>query len=279
MELKCCRLVIVILNYLNYIDTIECINSILDNKYNINGIVVVDNGSDNESYRILNNEYRNNTDVYVIKSRQNLGFARGNNIGIDYARKKLRANFVLVVNNDTVFIDRKYITKLVNHYEKGVGILGSRIVLKNGIEQNEVYEYIGLKDSFFRFINAWTFDRGSSFDFPIHQGKATQVLHGCALLFTPDFFKYYKGFYKRTFLYQEEIFLYFMCLCKGLKQVYVKETSIFHKEDRSSEMSFHNDSSIKGKYSRQSTKYIFLWALRYYILKKFSEFRTKMDGK
>ncbi len=258
---------IVVLNYLNYQDTIECVDSILHNKYTISGIVVVDNGSTNESYQYLYRQYSSNNLVQVIKCKTNLGFAKGNNVGIKYARKHLNAQFVLVVNNDTVFTDNEYLKKLMYHYEDGVGMLGSKIILGNGTEQAPIEECLGLKDTFFAFVNAWTYDRGSSFDFPVNQDVRTQILHGCALLFTPDFFKHYRGFYKRTFLYREEPILFLMCRCRGLQQVYVSETSIYHKEDQSSEMSFQNDASVIGKYSRQSLKYVFWWSLRYTLNK------------
>lgn len=260
------KVAIVILNYLNYQDTIECIESIFQMQYEICGIVVVDNGSENDSYKILKERFKSN--VHVIKTPKNIGFARGNNYGIAFARNKLHAQFVLCVNNDTIFTDSEYIHKLVSKYESGVGVIGSKIILRNGKEQAPIKDYLEIKDTFYAFINAWSYERGSSFDFQVCQGKSTNILHGCALMFTPDFFKYYKGFYKKTFLYGEEPILYLMCKCKGLSQVYVKETRIYHKEDQSSEMSFNNDVGIKGKYSRQSRKYIFYWALkRYFAIK------------
>ena len=47
------KLGIVILNYLNYKDTIECVNSILNMGYPVEGIVIVDNHSENDSFKIL----------------------------------------------------------------------------------------------------------------------------------------------------------------------------------------------------------------------------------
>ena len=40
--------------------------------------------------------------------------------------------------------------------------------------------------------------------------KKKKVLHGCGLLFTPNYFKFYDGFYPRTFLYAEEMILFFL---------------------------------------------------------------------
>ena len=79
---------IVILNYLNYKDTIECVESIFNMKYDIAGIVIVDNHSENESYNVLKKLYKNRLNVSVIQSNRNYGFAKGNNIGIKVVRQK-----------------------------------------------------------------------------------------------------------------------------------------------------------------------------------------------
>lgn len=268
------RLAVVVLNYLNYKDTFECVDSILTMGYSIRGIVIVDNGSNNKSFERLRKRYQMEGQVYVIAGKKNVGYAKGNNIGIQYARKKLKAEFVLVVNNDTVFIDKGYIKGLLERYKPGVGVIGSRILLKNGKEQMPFMFYLGMKDSLMRYINMFSEKYGSSFGFPASQGNAEMVLHGCALLFTPDFFKYYYGFYKRTFLYGEEGILYLMCKCKNLKQVFAPEVEIYHKEDQSSLMSFRNDGTIQRKYALQSEKYILWWILKY----KLSRINKRLAG-
>lgn len=253
---------IVILNYLNYKDTIECVDSILKNKYAIKGVVVVDNGSTNNSFNIISDKYIGNKDIHILKSQKNLGYAKGNNLGISYARKRLSAEFVLVVNNDTVFGEEDYLDKLLSKYHKGIGCIGSKIILKNGIEQAEYSECISAKDTFWSLVNLRSQRDGSSFDFCCNEDGWTYILHGSAILLTPDFFKYYEGFYQGTFLYGEEAILYYMCKCKGIQQLYVPEASIYHKEDQSSIMSFNNDSEIMEKYVYQSRKYVLFWALK-----------------
>ena len=101
------RVAIVVLNYLNYADTIECVDSILKMKYSLCGIVIVDNASYNGAYQKLKAVYKNRNGIHIIKTQKNLGYAKGNNCGISYARKRLKADYVLVVNNDTVFIDKE----------------------------------------------------------------------------------------------------------------------------------------------------------------------------
>lgn len=258
------NIAIVILNYLNYEDTVECVESILHMHYSICGIVVVDNGSPNRSYINLRERYKNNDAVTILRSNKNIGYAKGNNIGIEYARKQYKADFVLIANNDTVFIDEHYIDGLLNRYQKGIGVLGGKIILQDG-EQGPLICYGGIKAILFRFLNVISAQCGSCFDFVIDKSIPIKVLHGCSLMFTPDFFKRYNGFYPKTFLYNEEEIIYYMCKCKKLRQQYVSDVRIFHKEDRSSLMSFQNDEQVINKYDLQSVKYAIWWAFKYYI--------------
>ena len=67
----------VILNYKTYQDTIKCVQSIVntidtDNYF----IVIVDNGSDNESLEVLNKEYEKDDKIAVLDAEKNLGFSK-----------------------------------------------------------------------------------------------------------------------------------------------------------------------------------------------------------
>ena len=257
------RLGIVILNYLNYEDTIECVDSILEKEYPVCGIVVVDNGSKNGSLEAFREKYQKQEFVFIIETRKNIGFAKGNNLGIRYARKKLGAQYIFVVNNDTIFTDPQYFDRLLAHCGPKTGIIRSNIRLTDGSIFQEgwldlCYPWVLRKylDYFF-IVHGMEKYNGK---IPHNRNKAlkTKILSGCALLFTPEFFRHYKGFYPRTFLYCEEAILCLMCERYGLEQVKVEDTEIYHKEDQSSEKSFGNAKSVKVKYQLKSYKYV-IW--------------------
>lgn len=257
------KLAIVILNYLNFKDTEECIESIFERKYKVCGVIVVDNGSGNGSYEYLAEKYDNNEIVHIIAAKKNLGFAKGNNLGIRYARKKLKAEYVFVVNNDTVFTDDKYFDKLLTACDEETGVVRSNI----RIPGNELYQ-----EGYLDLHYPWVLRKYLDYFFYVHdmqerngkiphnkdKSKKTQILCGCALLFTPAFFRHYKGFYPRTFLYCEEAILCLMCERYNLKQVKVENTELYHKEDQSSELSFNNEKKIKVQHQLKSYKYV-IW--------------------
>lgn len=262
------KVAIVVLNYLNDNDTVECVESTFSLEGGPYDVIVVDNASTNGAYDRLQKRFEKDSRVTLLRSSKNLGFARGNNLGIRYARRKKKADFVLAINNDTVFTDTAYITKMLEAYEPGVGVLGSQVVLNGGKIQDRYTSCLGLKYCWLREINLCSEVQGASFDFALPREKAIPMLHGAVLLFTSDFFRYYTGLYARTFLYKEEEILYLMCVCHDLRQKYVDTTRIYHKEDQSSELSFGNDHQVKLKFYAQSYKWVLWWRLKAALLGK-----------
>lgn len=145
-----CKIAVVILNYLNYEDTIECMNSLLNisEVWNyIEGVVIVDNCSTNESYNILSDMYMNMPKVKIVKTTQNFGFAKGNNFGISIAREKYNTDFILCVNNDTLFHDSQIFKMLMDRYWQSPSrnaILGSAIRLSDGSVQSMCTSALGI---------------------------------------------------------------------------------------------------------------------------------------
>lgn len=77
----------------------KCINSLLRSIYPIN-ILVVDNCSTDDSVELL----KQFSEIHLIQSKENLGFGRANNIGIDYALNN-KADYVFLLNQDTWVFD------------------------------------------------------------------------------------------------------------------------------------------------------------------------------
>ena len=119
----------VILHYLTTEDTVECIDSIIKNiKYDNYNIIVVDNGSYNNSGEKLKRIYESNKSIKIILNKNNLGFAKGNNLGFNYAKYELNSDFVALINNDTIINQYDFITNIIKSYNKyNFDILGPDI--------------------------------------------------------------------------------------------------------------------------------------------------------
>ena len=133
------RFSFVILHYLTYQDTDECIESIMQNvDYEDYNIVVVDNGSPNNSMELLQKKYGQHNKVFLIKNNENLGFAKGNNLGFKYAKEELHADFIILINNDTLIEQSDFISLIINKYSNvKFHILGPDILsTQDGLHQN-----------------------------------------------------------------------------------------------------------------------------------------------
>lgn len=99
---------IVLVNWNSYVDTLECVDSIQSSTYKNIKIIVVDNGSVDDS---VNQLRKRDTEYHLILSRENTGFTGGNNQGIAYAMN-IGADYILMLNNDTL-IENTAVEKLV----------------------------------------------------------------------------------------------------------------------------------------------------------------------
>ncbi len=118
---------IVILNYENWNETVECISTIYEYRPTLDvlRLYVVDNGSKNKPSDDFKRLQADNNDIELLESKANLGFARGNNIGIRKARED-NCDFVIVSNSD-VYYRENSIDELIKFYSNHTGICYPKI--------------------------------------------------------------------------------------------------------------------------------------------------------
>ena len=100
------KVYILIVNYGNYNDTIECLNSLMTISYVNKHIILVDNKSPNDSLYHLRLFQQNNWnnqfgELTILEAENNNGFSAGNNIGFNYFLQKNDSEYILLLNNDT----------------------------------------------------------------------------------------------------------------------------------------------------------------------------------
>ena len=149
------KVVIVVLNYCAYEETINCVRSIQKHcTLEAINIVIVDNGSSNDSYQILKNEFREIKEIVIVRSEKNVGFAKGNNIGIKIARQQLGADFVLLLNSDTIMLEDDYLDKMLSEYDDQVGVMQSCALRINGRYTQKNTGTYSLKERLWTYIKS-----------------------------------------------------------------------------------------------------------------------------
>jgi len=115
---------VIILNWNGKEDTIECLHSVQAVDYPRYRILVVDNASSDGSPEAIRAAFPR---VELIVNESNLGFAAGNNVGIEYALGK-GADYIFLLNNDTT-VDRMVLAELVKACEAdpAVGLASPKV--------------------------------------------------------------------------------------------------------------------------------------------------------
>lgn len=254
----------VVLHYMTFKDTEECVNSILENVgYKNYLIVIVDNGSTNGSGKALERKYSDNAKIKLLFNKKNLGFAKGNNVGFRYAKYKLKSDFIVMINNDTIIKQDKFLENIIEEYNyEKFHILGPDILsTKDGIHQNprritlQNEKELRFLVKFYRikiFLNFFLLDdvlekakkrifkttwvkTGDNVTPTWKEKKENAKLHGSALIFSPDFISNYEGLNPDTFMHSEEAILYFIVKRDNLRTIYTPAVKILHKEDSSTD--------------------------------------------
>lgn len=277
----------VILNYNVYQETKDCILSIID-KIDTDSfaIVVVDNNSKDGSIDKLQKDFERNNCVAFCRNSENLGFARGNNVGIRYAREKYNPKFICCLNNDTLLEQKGFYSKLIKTYEEySPAVIGPKIFKRDGEVQAFNFHMQSI-DAYRQHLEAIEYDENLSLskrvkrhllnNSVIHSlndlrhGKKVQnsgpkttsndmlelqkdvVLHGSCIIFTDIFFDAkLNGYDNRTFLYREEHLLYLMLKRNNLLSIYQPELEIRHLGDVSTD-SVCKDKNSKNKLKRDN---------------------------
>ena len=248
---------IVILNYIDWQDTVNCIDSFLKNGDGIElSIIVVDNGSKNESVQELEERYKNLPNIIIAPLAENQGFAKGNNYGFNIAKRKNDFDYFIFSNSDILIqpglfrwieeVDKQskfdvlgpdIFAKKMNVHQNPLATYTDRIIkiylniikrkiaitcLKLGIDYDDqykrkrVYSNISEENTSTRYQNV--------------------TVHGSFVIFNKSYFSHYDmPFDGRTFLYMEEHILFQRCRKKNLKMIVDLTQQVIHLQGASTE--------------------------------------------
>ena len=287
-DMKKYKAVFVVLNYMNYDDTTECIESICENidtdRFHI---VLVDNNSPDGSGKKLAERFTRHKDVTVLLNPDNKGNSEGWNYGIRYAREHFEFDFLATPDNDTVFIEKNFCQKLEEEYKKSkFAVMGPMILGPNGrCDANPLFELpytrekaledIAMFEKKIKLLKHGTLSvhkkakyiRQKLFRTKQHgapqrrvrepgfflKRQENVVLHGCFFIFSKTYFEHFEQFDVRSFMYAEEDILYTHVRHEGLKTVYNPEIIAYHKGEASTRKVTGN---IKSKEIFRSEKSI-----------------------
>ena len=212
---------IITINYNGLADTCALIETIPFNEDM--EVIVVDNASDHQEADTIAERF---PQVKVIKSERNVGFAGGNNLGIQAAQ----GTYLFLVNNDTVFKDFN-ISALIDRLESSsdIGIVCPKIRFawdKNPI-QFAGYTMLSKVTMRNRSIGYGEDDHGQ-----YETAHPTPYAHGAAMLVKREAIDKVGLMPECYFLYYEEIDWSMMFTRAGYQIWYEPKCTIYHKESQ-----------------------------------------------
>jgi len=250
---------ILLLNWKNAEDTIDCMNSIFQcGDSEIAGIVLCDNGSNdgsiedfhkwlrekghkfshlilkqNSIYECINS-FKNIDDecpVYLIENQSNLGFAGGNNIGIDFIQNNLEYEYIYLLNNDTE-IQTGTVSALVQKFNKSpaFGLCGSKVIYYS--QPDKVQALGGAKFNYLlgRAVNIGSMSDVNAFVDENEISKQLDYILGASTMISKPCLEKVGKMEESYFLYFEEIDWAERIRKAGFELGFASQSLVYHKE-------------------------------------------------
>ena len=214
---------IITINYNGLKDTCELIDTLPLNNETIE-VIVVDNASTQDEATEIGKRY---PQVKVIKSDKNLGFAGGNNLGIQAAHGK----YLFFINNDAILPQPSALSLLITRLESSdqIGMVCPKIRFTWGKQPIQYAGYTPLSKITLRnkSIGFGEKDNGQ-YDTP----HPTPYAHGAAMMVNREVIEKAGVMPECYFLYYEELDWSLMIRRTGYEIWYEPSCTIFHKESQ-----------------------------------------------
>lgn len=217
-----CELSVITINYNGLKDTCELMDTLPLDDASIE-VIVVDNASKTDEASILEQRY---PQIKVIRSKENLGFAGGNNLGIQAATGK----YLFFINNDTVFEDfnvRPLIARLESSGQIGMVCPKIRFAWGNRPIQYTGYTPLSPVTMRNRSIGFGEADHGQ-----YDVAHPTPYAHGAAMMVKREVIERAGMMPECYFLYYEELDWSMMIRRAGYDIWYEPASTIYHKESQ-----------------------------------------------
>jgi GT2 family glycosyltransferase len=232
---------VIILNWNRPQDTIDCVESILHSDYARYRVTVVDNGSTDDSVQRVQARFGDR--VCVVANEANLGFAEGNNRGIEHALAH-GADFTLLLNNDTT-IAPDMLSEMARAMcsDAQIGIAGP-VIYYSG--RPEVVWFAGMR---FRY-GLYTVRKGLHLKLPLADIEPVDFISGCGMMVRREVWERVGRFDSRFFMYYEDLDLCIRAAKQGYRIVCAARANMWHALSASTG---GPDSPLKQYYQVKST--------------------------
>lgn len=258
---------IIIVNYKSEDLTIKFVKEELCKVVIPHQVIVVNNSATAESdlklSKALNAEviYNLNQEIdttktkFIVSEPDNLGFARGNNLGVLFSLKHFDVQFYLFSNNDLRFISNDVVEKLIAKLSElpNIGVIGPKIVGLDGLPQSPI-NYLSFFKKWFIgiYISPYVGTKLRKLIYGKNYNKFSEGIYyslmGCFLIVKKDDFLKVGMFDSNTFLYGEEVILAERMALINKKCYFLPSVEILHEHDQTIGTYFSDYSKFKMQF-------------------------------
>jgi len=229
------QLSVIILNYNVRYFLEQCVLSVQKALDGIDGeIIVIDNASSDDSCEMMKTKFPH---IKLIENEANLGFPKGNNIGVAQAN----GEYICILNPDTVVAEDTFF-KILNSQlvtrNSQLGIIGCKLIdgagnflpeSKRGIPT----PWVAFTKIFGLYKISNYFGKYYAQHLPENETGKVDILVGAFMVMKRELYLEVGGFDENCFMYSDDIDLSYLVLKTGKSNYYFHETSVIHYKGES----------------------------------------------
>lgn len=184
-------------------------------------IIVVDNNSSDESCTMVKQNFPN---VKLIENTENLGFSKGNNIGVKHAK----GEYLCILNPDTV-VPEDCFTALfeLSKNKNNLGLFACRLINGTGTFLPESKRYIPIPKVAIKKMLGFTKSYYAT-DVEEESISVVPILVGAFMIVKTEVYKQVQGLDEDYFMYGEDIDLSYKVIKAGYDNMYYGPIKVIH---------------------------------------------------
>ena len=234
----------------------------------------------------LNTHINQEHTLFVLSSGENLGFAKGNNMGVEFCRRHFNPDYILFANNDIIFKDTDVVEQMIQKLSSlpKAGLIGPKVVGLDGVAQSP-YPYISFFDKMIAlywstlFLSKKQKNKRFQLDYPqtAKEGFHYYVMGSFFIVKAQEFYRC-GMFDPHTFLYAEELILSERMKRIGLNAYYYPKVCVIHEhgkttskfpQNQTQDIQFESDMYYFKEYRHTNWFLLLLGEVTHFLRKSF----------
>lgn len=227
------QLSVIILNYNVRYFLEQCVLSVQKALEGIDGeIIVIDNASSDDSCEMMKTKFPH---IKLIENAANLGFPKGNNIGVAQAK----GEYICILNPDTVVAEDTF-SKILNteNWTRNTGIIGCKLIDGSGnflpeSKRGVPTPWVAFTKIFGLYKISNYFGKYYAQHLSENESGKVDILVGAFMLMKRKLYLEVGGFDENCFMYSDDIDLSYLVLKSRKSNYYFHETAVIHYKGES----------------------------------------------